>query len=64
MADALPPFSARNRRDTAQIDGEVPESARVGLMHIVAEAVRNDHIKDWNCSSDGTSENCATIGPN
>jgi hypothetical protein len=47
MADALPPFSARNRRDTAQIDGEVPASARVGLLHLLAEAVREDYVEGW-----------------
>jgi AbiJ N-terminal domain 4 len=47
MADPLPPFSSRNRRDTAQIDGEVPATARVGLMHLLAEAVREDYIGGW-----------------
>ena len=47
MTDALPPFSARNRRDTAQIDGEVPATARVGLLHLLAEAVREDYVEGW-----------------
>ncbi len=47
MVNPLPPFSARNRRDTAQIDGEVPASARVGLLHLLAEAVREDYIEGW-----------------
>lgn len=51
MAEALPPFSARNRQDTAQIDGEVPDSARTGLMHVLAEAVRKDYIEGWHVAT-------------
>src|ERR1700686_1012014 len=47
MVDPLPPFSVRNRPDIAQIDGEVPASARVGLMHLLAEAVRKEYIEGW-----------------
>ncbi|HTZ97614.1 MAG TPA: hypothetical protein VMB18_14530 [Terriglobales bacterium] len=51
MVDTLPPFSTRNRGDAAQIDGEVPATARVGLLHLLAEAVREDYIAGWHAAT-------------
>jgi len=45
--DALPPFSARNRGAHAQIDNDFPESARVGLLHILQEGIRANYIDSW-----------------
>jgi len=42
----LPPFSARNRGAHAQIDNECPESTRVGLLHIVLNAVGQHYVED------------------
>ena len=41
-----PPFSARNRGAHAQIDNECPESTRVGLLHIVLNAVAQHYVED------------------
>jgi hypothetical protein len=43
--DALPPFSARNRRDTAPLDGDFPATARVGLLHLVSETYEKTILK-------------------
>jgi hypothetical protein len=43
----LPPFSARNRGAHAQIDNECPESARIGILHIVLNAVKQHYVEDY-----------------
>lgn len=43
----LTPFSARNRRDTAPIDDDFPETARIGLLHLLTEGVRKDYLESW-----------------
>jgi hypothetical protein len=46
-SDALPPFSARNRRDTAPKDGDFPASARIGLLHLLSEGIRKEYLGSW-----------------
>ncbi|HTU44404.1 MAG TPA: hypothetical protein VMF91_05050 [Bryobacteraceae bacterium] len=41
------PFSARNRLDTTPIDDDFPESARVGLLHLVRECEERRIISSW-----------------
>ncbi|MFI5094621.1 MAG: AbiJ-NTD4 domain-containing protein [Candidatus Acidiferrales bacterium] len=43
----MPPFSARHRGAHAQIDSDCPESARIGLLHIVLRAVDQNYVKDY-----------------
>jgi hypothetical protein len=45
--DTLPPFSARNRRDAAPIDGDFPASARIGILHLISEAIQKDYLEGW-----------------
>lgn len=45
--DTLPPFSSRNRRDSVLIDSSFPTTARVGLLHLLHEGIRNDYLKSW-----------------
>jgi len=42
----LPPFSARNRGAHAQIDNECPQSTRIGLLHIVLNALSQNYVED------------------
>src|ERR1700685_3882908 len=48
--DTLPPFSARNRRDTTPVDGEFPETARIGLLHLVSDGIRRDYLEGWSAT--------------
>jgi hypothetical protein len=41
------PFSARNRKDATQIDGDFPSSARVALLHLVTLGVKRSYFEDW-----------------
>jgi hypothetical protein len=43
----IKPFSARNRKDVAQIDGDFPHSARVALLHLVTLGVKKSYLGDW-----------------
>jgi hypothetical protein len=45
--NALPPFSARNRGDLAPIENDFPDTARIGLVHLVADAVQRDYVPGW-----------------
>jgi hypothetical protein len=48
MAEAIvPPFSARNRGAQTQIDNDFPESARMGLLHILCGLVQQKYVQDW-----------------
>lgn len=49
--DALIPFSARNRRDTAPVDDDFPESARIGLLHLISDGIRRDYIEGWSATA-------------
>jgi hypothetical protein len=42
----LPPFSARNRGAQAQIDNAFPESAKIGLLHLLEKLAKVKYI-DW-----------------
>jgi hypothetical protein len=44
---ALPPFSARNRRDTAPVDEDFPSDARTGLLHLIKQGVGRNLIRSW-----------------
>ena len=46
----LPPFSARNRRDVALVDGDVPETARMGLIHVINGGIRRGLIAGWSAA--------------
>lgn len=43
----LPPFSARSRIGKAWIEEEFPSSARVGLLHLLNEAVEAGYVGGW-----------------
>lgn len=43
----LPPFSARNRRDTAPIDNDFPDTARILVFHLLSEGIRRDYLEGW-----------------
>jgi hypothetical protein len=46
-SDALPPFSARNRRDIVPVDDAFPASARIGLRHLLSEGKRRGYFEGW-----------------
>lgn len=46
-SDAQPPFSARNRRDTAPIDGNFPDTARILVLHLLSEGIRRGYLEGW-----------------
>ena len=41
------PFSARNQRARSQIDNDCPETARIGLLHILHRMVEKDYASGW-----------------
>jgi hypothetical protein len=43
----LPPFSARNRGAHAQIDNECPVTTRIGLLHILLDAIDRHYVEDY-----------------
>lgn len=43
----LPPFSARNRGAHAQIDNDCPETARIGLLHLLGQLVKQKYVEGW-----------------
>jgi hypothetical protein len=48
MAEAIvPPFSARYRGPQAQINNDCPETARIGLLHLLRQLVDKDYVEDW-----------------
>lgn len=42
-----PPFSARNRAH-AHIDNDCPETARIGLLHLLKQLVAENYVGGWN----------------
>ena len=46
-----PPFSARNRREKNLIEGDFPDSARNGLLHLISEAVENNYLRGWSTAA-------------
>jgi hypothetical protein len=44
---ALPPFSSRNRGAYKQIDNDCPETARIGLIHVLHGLDARGYIADW-----------------
>jgi hypothetical protein len=45
--ETLPPFSSRNRGPHAQIDRDFPQSARIGLLHLLHEGLRKNYLAGW-----------------
>lgn len=63
MADELvPPFSARNRGPHARIDNDFPETARMGLFHIVRQLVDMSYVDGWGAVT-GELRRIARVGP-
>ena len=48
MTDQFPPFSARNRGAHARVDNDCPETARIGLLHLLGQLVDKRYVDDWN----------------
>lgn len=46
-APPMAPFSARNKGAHRQIDAEFPETARVGLLHLLMELLEKQFIAGW-----------------
>ncbi len=46
-ADTLPPFSSRNLGARAQIDRDFPQTARIGLLHLLHEGVGKGYVAGW-----------------
>jgi hypothetical protein len=44
--DVLPPFSARYQGAHAQIENDFPESARIGLLHLIDRLVEKKYVED------------------
>ncbi len=45
--ETVAPFSSRNRGAHVQIDRDFPESARVGLLHLLHEALEKRYLTGW-----------------
>jgi AbiJ N-terminal domain 4 len=43
----LPPFSGRNRREKVWVEEDFPDSARIGLLHLLNHAVDMDYLSGW-----------------
>ena len=43
----LPPFSARNRREMKWIEEDFPITARIGLFHVLTDAIGKNYLRDW-----------------
>lgn len=46
-ANYQPPFSVRNRRNIAAIDEAFPQTAIVGLRHIISDGIKRCFIASW-----------------
>lgn len=46
-SESLVPFSARNRGAYAQVDHDFPNSARVGLLHLLHDVVGKQYVDSW-----------------
>jgi hypothetical protein len=42
-----PPFSARNQAKRQQIDQDFPDTARIGLLHVVHDLMDKSFLRDW-----------------
>jgi hypothetical protein len=45
--EMVPPFSARDSGAHAQIDGDFPEGARFGLLHVLLDLVEREYVGGW-----------------
>lgn len=43
----VPPFSARNRGARTQIEHDFPDSARIGLLHLLRDLVELEYVGGW-----------------
>src|SRR5688500_1356449 len=50
-ASALEPFSARNRGAQKPIDNDFPTTARIGLLHLVNDAVESGYVEGWGAAA-------------
>ena len=41
------PFSSRNRGSHRQVDSDFPESARVGLLHLLNDLEKKNYVESW-----------------
>ncbi|HEY0308188.1 MAG TPA: hypothetical protein VGB94_08505 [Acidobacteriaceae bacterium] len=44
---SIPPFSARNRREHNWIEEDFPASARIGLLHLLCDAIDRNYLSSW-----------------
>jgi len=42
-----PPFSARNRRARSRIDNDFPDTARIGLLHLLDRLIAKGYVEEW-----------------
>lgn len=64
MAEEIfPPFSARNRGAHAQIDNDCPETARIGLLHLLRGLVDQEYVGGWGAVV-GELQRIARVTPN
>ena len=47
MTELKAPFSARHRGQHQQVDNDFPESARIGLLHLLYELEEKDYVAGW-----------------
>jgi hypothetical protein len=45
--DILPPFSTRHEGAQAQVDNDCPDTARIGLLHLVHALVEKQYVDSW-----------------
>lgn len=45
--EIFPPFSARNRGAHAQIDDDCPETARIGIFHLLRDLIDRKFVESW-----------------
>lgn len=47
MTSLIPPFSARLAGQHRRIGEDFPESARIGLLHLMSDLVQRLHVRNW-----------------
>jgi hypothetical protein len=50
--DIIPPFSTRNRGTHTQIDNDCPETARIGLLHLLKDLISRKYVDGWQIVSE------------
>lgn len=59
--EILPPFSARYQAH-AQVDNDFPETARIGLLHLIYRSVQKNYVDGWTSVS-GELKRVARLRP-